>query len=174
MLKARCRPPQFAMMCSMKIANVRLYKIALLAIILLASGCANFSSWAQPPTVSLSNIELLNAESGNSSLKIRLSVSNPNPVALPVQGLQYQLQLNGHRVLEGVSSDIGSIPAFGSTDVELETRADLVGMFSLISSLMTGSAREVDYQLETHISVEGLWRPIRLQTAGSLPLSVSR
>lgn len=173
MLKMLIPLPHFDIMLPMNTVRSNFFRFALLTWLVLLAACTSLSPWPEPPTVSVTNIELQNAASGNSSVIIRLSVSNPNAVVMPIEGLQYQLQLNGHRVLEGVSSDVDRIPAFGTADLELQARADLVGMFSLISSLMSGATRQVDYQLETRISVEGLWRPVTLRSSGTLPMSVS-
>ena len=147
--------------------------ILLLAFACLLQACANFSAWPTPPSVSLQNIQISDANATSSRLLLDLAVSNPNAVTMPIEGLSYQLRLNGYRVIDGVSNSIDSIPAYGTAEVQLEARADLVGMFSLLSSVMSGSSRQVDYELESKISIRGLWQPLRLVDSGTLPLNLT-
>lgn len=147
--------------------------LALILLACLLTSCASLSPWPSPPKVSLQNIQISDTNATSSNLVLDLAISNPNAVALPIEGVEYQLRLNGYRVVDGLSNRIDPIPAFGTSEVQIQARADLVGIFSLISGLLGGSTREVNYELETRISVQGLWQPIRLVDEGRLPLDLA-
>lgn len=71
-------------------------------------------------------------------------------------------------MITGVSSKIGTIPAYSDTVVELESSVSLVGVRALMSILNETEA--VKYELEARLSTAWWPRPVRLLETGTIDL----
>ena len=83
-----------------------------LALLLLA-GCAVLSP-LERPKVSLAGLSLIDANLFEQRYALKLRVLNPNEVALPIQALTYDLELNDQVFGSGASTAAVTVPAYGS------------------------------------------------------------
>ena len=149
-----------------------MYKnLACLLLVFTLAGCSALGQFFNPPGISLQNIELIETSGLSARFGINLRVTNPNPIPMPVQGLSYQLSLNGFSLIEGVASSIGELPAYGETSIRLEASTNLAGMLGLFAQLMSGTVETFEYDLSTEVSVRGLMRPIQIADKGEIRLN---
>lgn len=147
-------------------------KTAFCLLTLLLFGCSTVQDLIQPPVVSLTNIELLEADGFSVRFALDLNIQNPNPVPIPISGLSYALSLNDNQVVTGVLSDGVDLGAYGETEVRLEAGTNLFGMLGLFRDLVSiGQATEFEYELEASIGVSGFNRPIEVSESGVVPLT---
>ena len=77
----------------------------------LCSGLGGCSSWTsggfKDPEVRLVKVDVIKAKLLEQQFKLRFRIDNPNPVSLPVRGLDYSVYLNEVKLAEGrdLSSD---------------------------------------------------------------------
>lgn len=79
------------------------------------------------------------------TLLLRLRVDNPNNIALPINGIDVELILNGHSLAQGLSNQSLSIPRFGSADVEVEVTTTLISLLHQILSLQ--NQQKLSYEI---------------------------
>ncbi|MFZ2491181.1 MAG: LEA type 2 family protein [Thermoanaerobaculia bacterium] len=119
------------------------------AAALLLSGCSAIQSLAdiQNPRYSIRDVRpridiTLPLSASSIDLEFALEVDNPNPVALRLDRLDFNLFINDSRILDGISDQRIQIPARGIGDVRLRTRIgydSLRGLFNEIADVIRGN-----------------------------------
>ena len=104
------------------------------------------------------------------SFRIGLRILNPNANALTIRGLSYHLDLNGHKVVSGVSGDIPDVPAYGDIVVNFEAGTSLVGGARFVYDLIQSSDGIIDYKLEAKLDVGTFSPAIKLIENGQVSL----
>lgn len=138
--------------------------------ILLLQSCT-FLPKLEEPGIAVSSVKLLDSTGLTQRFRIGLSLTNPNRVALPINGMSYTLSLNGYDLIKGVSADIPTLQAYSETPVVLEGTADLFEALRLLNSLMREAQPELEYRLAAKLDVQG-WRPnISVSRSGVVELA---
>ncbi|MEA3362627.1 MAG: LEA type 2 family protein [Thermodesulfobacteriota bacterium] len=137
-------------------------------------GCAPMLPSFETPTVNLTSFRVLPGNSIVPTFEIGLHVINPNRTALKLQGLSYNVELEGFRVLSGVSNQLPVIEAYGEGDVLLQARPDLFSTISLFTNLMNQPREQFTFNLEALLDVGGLMPKIRVRKEGLLSLSEAK
>ena len=140
-------------------------------LVFVAVGCAPLLPNFETPTVTLSSFRVLPGNSIVPTFEIGLHVINPNRMALKLQGLSYNVELEGFRVLSGVSNQLPVIEAYGEGDVLLQAKPDLFSTISLFTNLLNQPRDTFTFSLEALLDVGGLMPKIRVQKEGMLSLA---
>ena len=133
--------------------------------------CVPLLSQFETPRVSVSSFEVVQGNSIVPTFRIGLHVINPNRVALKMQGLSYNVELEGHRVLSGVSNQLPEIEAYGEGDVALFARPDLFSTISLFTDLMNQPRDKFTFNLDAVLDVGGLIPKIHVNKKGEIALA---
>ncbi|MBI5556383.1 MAG: LEA type 2 family protein [Deltaproteobacteria bacterium] len=148
---------------------MRVALFGLLAALLLTS-CAALRPVA--PEVNLMGLVMDEVTLSHINLVANLRLFNPNDVSLSVEGVEYELRLNGVRVSSGQALrrlDIGA-REFGTLDLRLASAyADLFRFFNEIQH-----GEELDFRLTGKIQVGGfgiLGHTFAFDQAGKIPLA---
>jgi len=143
---------------------------ALLALLVLA-GCASLST-LEPPEVRVTSLELLEPAQG--SLEQRFAVGlrliNPNNRALTVDGLDFDLDLNGRRLARGVTNRAFELPRLGEAETSIIVTTSLFDL--LRQALEIGSRADMagmDYELRGRVHLgSGFVRTVPFSHRGTL------
>lgn len=133
-------------------------------------GCASMSPNYQQPRIELISFAPTQAKGFEQRFKIGLRIVNPNARKLSVRGLVYQLSLNGHRVVSGVSGDIPDVPAYGDVAVELEAGASLIGGAKFVYDLVQSDRESIDYELEARLDLGTFVPTVKVVETGQVSL----
>jgi LEA14-like dessication related protein len=98
--------------------------------LLALAGCATYPGSIEPVRVSLADISMLEFGLIEQKLGLRLRVQNPNSVAVPIEGLSYELELNGKPFAQGVAHPKTQVPEFGSAEIDTEAVSNLSSLIS--------------------------------------------
>lgn len=102
---------------------------------------------------------------------IGLRIINPNRDAINIRGLTYDVELEGRKLLTGVSANLGRVPGYGESDIELQAGLDLLGGLRLFNDLLADPRRErIRYTFRARLDVGGLTRMLTLEEDGELSL----
>ena len=127
------------------------------AAALLAAGCASLPVGLDAPQVSLSDLSLQGGGLFEQRIGLVLRVVNPNRRELAIDGMSFELELNGKKFARGVSDRSLSIPGLGEALVD--KRGHFLGdVLRQLGSL--GERRGIDYRLYGKVLMSGF---------GSLP-----
>jgi len=151
--------------------NYLLKRTSLLIILLLQLvSCAGLGV-NERPVVTLTNLRLLESEGLSMRFAIDLAITNPGPVSIPVDGLSWNLDLEGSRILTGVSNQVPTLEPYTEVPLSLEASTNLTGMVELFTRLVNRQSEEFDYQLKTRLGLGGFRLPLTYTDSGSVSLS---
>jgi LEA14-like dessication related protein len=128
-------------------------EISVLILLFLPFGCAGLGKTLEPPRITLSNVQFEGPKGLETVLQIELRVFNINDVPIKVRGLDCDLELNGERFAEGVSSVDKEIPAFGTATVPVTLYSSVVDLFRGIVGLQ--NMQKLKFSVSGHLHLEG-------------------
>ncbi|MGM0677704.1 LEA type 2 family protein [Ectothiorhodospira marina] len=139
---------------------------------LLLGGCAAMRSDFETPSVSLESFRAVPNQGMAPRFALGLRVVNPNPASLPLRGMSYAVDFEGHQLITGVASDLETIPAFGESRFEVEAGLDLINSLRLLNDLIARTDRDhLDYKVRARLDAGGFSRLITMEETGQIPLS---
>lgn len=117
--------------------RIHRYLALLVAMVLLAgiSGCAGLFRPVESLQVNLADLRLQDATLFEQRFVLVLRIQNPNSFAIPVEGVQYSLDLDNEEFARGVSSTKVEIPALGSGLVEVEAVSTTLALIRQLGRL---------------------------------------
>ena len=131
-----------------------------LAFVVLLAGCAAVDN-ARPPTIELSNIRM---EPGGGLLsqqfRLEIRVGNPNDFDLPLTGLTFRLDVNGHEFATGLSNETVTVPRLGYATVPVNGSTSIISIFRQLLTLGDGS--RLSYRLHGDAFVATLGNSTRV------------
>lgn len=146
---------------------IRLFLIQV-ATILFLSACVTTPSDFEEPSVSVTSFTPVSSSSISPQFEIVLHITNPNRESLVLEGLSYNIYLDGNKVMSGVANDLPTIEPYGETDVKLNATANLLGGFQLITGLMNENKAHIEYEFNAKLDV-GVFKPrIEVSKKGTL------
>jgi LEA14-like dessication related protein len=138
----------------------------------LMTSCATLSPHYEQPQVSINSFTLSpNAVGIAPTCNIGLHIVNPNRNALPLQGMSYSVELEGHRVLSGAEPNLPRIDAYSSADIVIQASPDLFGSARLINQLLTQKQAALSYTFKAKLDVGSLLPFITIEESGEFELS---
>jgi LEA14-like dessication related protein len=143
----------------------RLFIILVAVAVVGLSGCSLFVPKLERPTLSVVRVQLLKSDLWHQELRVRMRVQNPNDRALPVQGIVYQLDVEGQELAHGVSADSFVVPALGEAEFDMSVSANMANM---LIKLLNKGGNEVEYRIYGKISLSaGLLRSLKFNDHGT-------
>lgn len=130
-----------------------------LAGVVLLSGCALLREALQPPTVALDSLQITQASLQEQHYLVRLRVSNPNPVVLPVSAFTYALQLEGETFAQGTSQQSFTVPANGESVVALSVSTNLLQTLQQLGGWLQQGPQALNYALHGELQLDNALLP---------------
>jgi LEA14-like dessication related protein len=146
-------------------------RLMIVASLLVLAGCATLRPDFEAPTVTVSSIRALPAESMAPQFEIGLHIVNPNRAALELHGLAYRLNLQGYNILTGVAKDLPTIDGYGEGDITLIATTDMLSSIRWLANLMSTQSEVIAYELEAKLDLGGFHPTIRVKKEGEINLS---
>ena len=112
-----------------------LLNAAFAALLIGLTGCGGLPRKIEPPSVSLSDVRLVDMNLLEQTFAIKLRVQNPNAFDIPIRGLTYALELNGSEVAHGVNDQSVTFPALGEQFVEVNATTNLSNILTQLGEL---------------------------------------
>ena len=123
--------------------------LALLIVLLMASGCSTFSSDdTRDPDVKLLKVDVVKARLLKQDLKLRFRIDNPNDSNLWVRGLRYKVVLNDMLIADGEYSDWFIVKANGHKNFSVPIRTNLWEHLKDITRMLGKPNQPIHYRLE--------------------------
>ena len=138
-----------------------------LAAAVLLAGCG--TAEPVPPHVQVADLRLLESTVFEQRFEINFRIGNPNDFALPLDGLTFDLEVNGETFARGYSNQRVTIPRLGEGNVSVAASTTLVELLRQMR-LLAGRA-DVTYRLRGHAYLDSLdRRTVPYESAGSFRL----
>jgi len=140
-----------------------------ISLVFFASGCASVDD-VVPPKVNLVNI-VPAASSGvfEQRFLVDLRISNLNDFDIPIDGLSFEMDVNGDYFATGLSNRNVLVPRLGTAVVSVETTANSFDLFrQILNAVRTGT---VEYSIKGTAIVDSLGaRTVPFRQVGKLNL----
>lgn len=139
--------------------------LALLLVATILTGCASMQS-LEPPEVRVVSLRPVTGTLIEQQFEVGLALLNPNNKDIAIDGLDFELEINGNRLARGVSADGFTLPRLG------ETRTAVLVTTSMLSVLrqaiaLTG-AETLDYRVLGRVHLGGIGGTLRFDESGTL------
>lgn len=119
----------------------------------LLAGCTVMS---KAPEVSLAGVDLIEFGLLEQRFGLQLRVLNPNDNDISIDGLSYELEVNGQPFAKGVSSKSARVPRWGEAVLEVSAVSNLGGLVRQLAELQKGGREAVTYRLRGRFNAGGL------------------
>lgn len=144
--------------------------LCLVFIVTLTAGCASLRTDLEAPNVVLESLEVVSTEGLSQRFNLGLRMSNPNDRPLKINGISYNLAVNGHKLVSGVGKDIPEVAAFSEVVFDVQASTNMFEALRLMNKLLGSDASgTLDYSLQADIAVAGLPRRLSVEESGTIP-----
>ena len=141
--------------------------VTLLFSFFMLVGCAGLQRGYETPQVNITSFALAPDSVGMAPrFIIGVQVINPNSRALPLKGMSYGVEIEGHRVLSGATPDLPRVPGYGMADFVIEASPDLLGSVRLLTDLFATQRDGLDYTFKARLDVGGMLPFINIEETG--------
>jgi LEA14-like dessication related protein len=123
--------------------DMRQYAAVLMLAFVLA-GCATMRS--DTLHASLADVSIVEAGLIEQRYGLKLRFMNAGESDITIDGLAYEIEINGHSFARGVSDRVVTIPRFGEAVVEVSAIGNLAGILRQFAEFQSGRFR-VEYRL---------------------------
>jgi LEA14-like dessication related protein len=123
--------------------NLRnLLLLLMTAGLITITGCATLFQHMETPQVTLADLQLRNSTLFEQRYVIFLRVQNPNAFAIPVEGVQFNLDLDGEDFAQGLANQPVEIPPMGSAIIEVEAVSTTLALVQQLQRLGAGNGTD--------------------------------
>ena len=136
--------------------RTRFNRAAMLAMLLLMAGCAGLPAGMQPPAVTIADFGIGNAGLFEQQFNLRLRVQNPNPDELRIDGIAFDIDVNGQPFAKGVGNQNVVVPRYGSDFMTAEAVSTLGGLLRQFGRVTEGKFK---YRIKGVLSIGGTRQP---------------
>ncbi len=152
-------------------------RIALLATMIGAAGCVPAQLPFEQPQVTLETVRVLRFAESKADVMLGLRITNPNPYALPVDHVEFDVLLDGRTAASGRSVRVERLAPRADAKVDISGRVDVAAVATGLMSI--GSQLPVPYAIKGTITLEdgtvlpfartGKIPVVRFDSAGTRP-----
>lgn len=142
---------------------------AFFALIALLAGCASLGEFRERPRVSIAGMQVLDANLFEQRYKLQLRVQNPNPVDLPIGGLDYQVEVNGKPFATGVSNRAVTVPRYGTALLEVEGTSTLGSLIKQLKDIDILRDQTAQYLIKGTVRVSDRDLSLPFEHRGDVP-----
>jgi LEA14-like dessication related protein len=116
---------------------MRVKALLLVSVLAGLTACAGLGleQIFERPRVRVTGLDVTRVTLRDADLRFDFAVENPNPIRLPLDGIDYELRVNGERVLDGFADEDLEIAARGETPVRLPLRVSFADLARAWGSL---------------------------------------
>lgn len=134
--------------------------VGLFSVVLLQA-CSSVPGVVEQPKISIQNIAVQNISLTQGTALVTLNVSNPNAFPIPITGIQYGLNLNGHLVATGEQSQDQMIGARQDVPVNIPIKLDFIELAKLAP--VAWRERKLQYDLNGAVKLPLISVPFQRQ-----------
>jgi len=150
------------------VTNRRTFLLA--AAALAVAGCASLPQ-KDPLQVTVAGMEGLPGEGMEVRMLVKLRVQNPNGSPVNYTGAYLQFDVLDKTFATGVSSEAGTVPAFGEAVVAVPVTISVLRMVRQVIGMLDGKpVQKIDYEMSGKLS-GGMFGTERFEARGEFDLA---
>jgi len=151
-----------------------MYKVRAMGLLFLMTfltACATTPLQTLSPQVRLTDFRAGEMGIMEQNFVMRLVIENPNPIPLPIVGMDYQLMLNDKEFVKGKNDNKVTVPAQGEEYVEIDIKTSLTDILQQVTSWKLATTQQLDYNLSGNVNMTDFSIALPFEQEGSVPLS---
>jgi len=137
------------------------------------TACSSLNTLEQEPRITLVNLQPVQIQLLEQRYLATIRIQNPNPVALPIHGLDYAISINGSQFADGVSNQRITIPAYGEKTIELGVTSTIIKLLDQIRRFSENNGA-VTYGISGTLGIDGLSHGVPFKRNGEIDLDFDR
>lgn len=141
-------------------------KVTTLLLAIALWGCATL----QPPRVSLVDLRIVNLTLFEQSYALKIRVQNPNPIDLPVTGMDFRFGVNDTELGRGVSNRAVTVPAYGEAVTEVKLISNLGHVLEQMRNLENNDTENLRYRLTGDVRIANRFGTLPFDYQGKINL----
>jgi LEA14-like dessication related protein len=150
----------------------RLAGFLFIIISLGLGGCATIERNHEKPKVDVVGIQKNETDTAALQFTIQLRIVNPNAETLHLNGLYYELSLEGIDIMTGTANNLPPIEGYSEQIVSVSSAASLMSSIRLMTLLINEPQDVLDYKLRAKIGTTKKWMPsTTIVETGEIPLN---
>lgn len=135
--------------------NSRLRSLmSLLLVATLLAACSGLPLDARAPKVSVAEVSLKSLGWFEQVFDVGLRVKNPNDFDITIEGLDFELEVNGRAFATGLARTHTHVPAFASELVHVETMTQSKNLLQQMKTLPEALKHGVPYRIHGRIKID--------------------
>lgn len=115
----------------------------------------------EPPAVTLAGVELTEVTMFETTVQVKLRISNPNPEPMTLEGASFKLRLEGFKIGQGLSSETVTIERLDSTILNVTFHVNNAVALLQLKEIVEQEA--VDYGIRAVLYTQGSWGTKKLK-----------
>jgi len=131
-----------------------------LGAVLVLSACASLGS-LEPPSISLAGVELTEVTVFETTVQVKLRVSNPNLEPMTLEGASFKLRLEDHKIGRGQSSEIVTIERLDTALLDVTFYVNNAVALLQLREILQQEA--MDYRVQAVLYTQGSWGTKKLK-----------
>jgi LEA14-like dessication related protein len=125
---------------------------SLLILLLILSGCAALQTQEERVRVTIVDLRPLESTLMEQRYLVKIRLQNRAKEALTIDGMSFDLDLNGKRFASGVSDEETTVPGFSESILEVKLSSTVFGLIKQFSALQERQSGTLDYQISGSLS----------------------
>ncbi len=156
------REPSLPRSCRLLLAGL---SASVLALVFTA--CATTGIPFDEPSLELVSVEPLPAEGFAQRFRLGFSLRNPNGSPLDARGMAYEISLEGHKLLSGVTNEIPEVGGYEEVSFDIVASTSLLGSLRLIEDLFNQPRERIEYRLQAKLELASpVSRKVKIEEVG--------
>jgi len=147
-------------------------KWMLLLIAAALTGCAGLPAGMEAPAVTIADFGVGSVSLFEQQFDLKLRIQNPNTADLQIDGIAFDLEINGEPFAKGVGNQMVTVPRYSSGFMPVEAVSSLGGLLKQFGRLM-GDRPGFTYRLKGTLSIGGGAR-IPFDRRGEFDMSLTK
>jgi len=140
--------------------NARVGTAVLMVAALMSTGCTSMGS-LEPPAVTLAGVELTEVTMFETTVQVKLRISNPNPEPMTLEGASFKLRLEGYKIGQGLSSEAVTIDRLDTAILNVTFHVNNAVALLQLKEILEQEA--MDYEIRAVLYTEGSWGTKKLK-----------
>ncbi len=141
--------------------------------LLVLSGCASIAPQPDQFKVNISSMRMLESTLMEQRFQVSLRVMNRGREAVSIDGMSFDIELNGKDFASGVSNEKVTIPAFSEGIVSVNVTSTIFGIIRQLHGMQQDKAKTFHYQISGSIYPSNSLLSIPFKEEGEIDLNAA-
>lgn len=147
--------------------KIRIFIVIPALVIMIGLGaCTTLQQLVKKPTLEFQGLNMKDMSLFEGTLVFHYSVSNPNPIGIPLDQIAYQVKIDGKNLINGDLDKKINIPGNGKSNIEIPVHIRYLDFFGSIVDFVHKDV--IEYDLSGSIGKFGMKIPF--QRKGTFPV----